>query len=54
MLGDSPAMAIRVDDLAKPLAPEGVREWMEDLGAGVESAPPHRVGVVGVDHERAV
>src|SRR5262245_9376631 len=54
MLGDSPAVAVRVDDLAEPLAAEGVGQRVEDFGSGVESALPCRVGVVGVDHERAV
>ena len=43
-----------VGDLGVALSPEGVRERVQHLGAGVEGALPERVHVVGgdVEHDR--
>jgi hypothetical protein len=53
-LRHAPAVAEGVDELPVALAPEGVFELVEHLGAGVERALPGGVGVVDCHRQRAI
>lgn len=49
VLGQAPAVPERIDDLSVPLAPEGVLQGVEHLGARVQSPLPQGVHVGGRD-----
>jgi hypothetical protein len=56
VLSDVPAVPERVLELAVPVAPEHVGQWLSDLGAGRDRLREHRFGIRDVEgqhHRRA-
>ena len=46
VLGQVPPVAEGIGELPLQVAPELIREWMEDLGARIDGLPPERCDVV--------